>query len=78
MQQTSSSSLCWCGDGDDFDVDSVDEVALDEVAVVVVSFLFMVCGNCKRLLFLIGRISGCVSRWGEKKATGSKRRLARN
>ena len=57
MQQTSGSSSCGRTNGDDdFDVDSVDEVALDEVAVVVVSFLFMVCGNCKRLLFLIGRI----------------------
>ena len=54
MQQTSSSSLCWCGDGDDFDVVDdfdvgsvvVDEVALDEVPVVVVCFLLMVCGNC--------------------------------
>jgi hypothetical protein len=41
---------------------AVDEVALDEVAVVVVAFLFMVCGNCKQLLFVDWRISGCVSR----------------
>ena len=54
MQQTSGSSSCCRTDGDDFgvvddfDVGSVvvDEVALDEVPVVVVCFLLMVCGNC--------------------------------
>ena len=53
MQQTSCSSCCRT-DGDDFDVVDdfdvasvvVDEVALDEVPVVFVCFLLMVCGNC--------------------------------
>ena len=47
MQQTSGSSSCCRTDDDEPDVDVVvDEVALDEVPVVVVCFLLMVCGNC--------------------------------
>ena len=48
MQQSSSSSLSQCTDGDTF---AVDEVAVDEVAVnVVVFFLLMVCGNCDQMI----------------------------
>ena len=39
MQQTSGSSCCRT-DG--------DESTVDEMPVVVVSFLLMVCGNCDR------------------------------
>jgi hypothetical protein len=68
MQQTSGSSSCCRTNGDDdFDVDvAVDEVALDEVAAVDVAFLFMVCGNCKQLLFVL--IGGLVDVFhGEKR-----------
>ena len=63
MQQTPGSSPCGRTDGDDFDMELV---AVDEMTVVVVFFLFMVCGNCVRLICLIGRVCGCVSRWGRK------------
>jgi len=45
MQQTSGSSFCCCGDN--------DEVAVDEVDVVVGFFLLMVCGNCDRSISLV-------------------------
>ena len=63
MQHTSGSSSCCRTDGDEPDVDvAVDEVALDEVAVVVVSFFFMVWGNCcVRLICLIERVCGSVT-----------------
>ena len=63
MQHTSGSSSCCRTDVDEPDVDvAVDEVALDEVAVVVVSFFFMVWGNCcVRLICLIGRVCGSVT-----------------
>ena len=60
MQQTSGSSFLYLTDGDECAVGevAVGEVAVGEVAVgedaVVVSFLFMVCHNCERLLCLIG------------------------
>ena len=63
MQQTSGSSPCGRTDGDDFDM---EQVAVDEMAVVVVFFLFMVCGNCKQLLFVL--IGGLVDVFhGEKR-----------
>ena len=44
MQQTSGSSVAKRTDGDET---AVDEATVDEVAVVVLlCFLFMVCGHC--------------------------------
>ena len=54
MQQSSSSSLSQCTDGDA--AFAVDEVAVDKVDVVgvavavVVSFLLIVCGNCGQMI----------------------------
>ena len=46
MQQTSGSSVSNRTDGESAgDEVVVDEVAVDEGSVVVVSFLLMVCGN---------------------------------
>jgi hypothetical protein len=59
MQQMSGSSVSNRPDGDESAVDevAVDEVAVDEdeVSVVVVSFLLMVCSNCDRSFCLIER-----------------------
>ena len=55
MQQTSGSSVSNRTDGDESAVDvavAVDEVVVNEVSVVVVSFLLMVCGNCERSICL--------------------------
>ena len=56
MQQTSGSSVSNRTDGDESAVDvavAVDEVVVNEVPVaVVVSFLLMVCGKCKRSICL--------------------------
>ena len=63
MQQTSGSSFLNLNPtvGDET---NGDESAVDEVPVVVVSFLLMVCGNCARS-FCLERWVGCNLRWSD-------------